>query len=149
MPGTLRGRRGPPKRDGSLRIQLSRRGSGAYSRGIGRRSKRGPLSRSGACAAWWTLPCVVLAGCLDLELPPVSADGGVGPDLTVLRPGPGDTIALSAAVEVQAASVNGVASVTVTCGGAPSTGGVLLGEDRSGLVFYVDPLNNEAVALKP
>jgi len=34
--------------------------------------------------------------------------------LTVLRPQPGDTISLSAPVEVEAASVNGVQSVTVT-----------------------------------
>ena len=65
---------------------------------------------------------LALAGCLDLELPPTPADGGVGPDLHVLRPAPGDTISLSTPVEIDAASVNGVQSVTVTCGGAPSTG---------------------------
>ena len=66
--------------------------------------------------------CVVLPACWDLELPSVPGDGGVGPTLTILSPLEGDTIPLNAPVSVQADSVNGVASVTVTCGGAPSTG---------------------------
>jgi hypothetical protein len=70
-------------------------------------------------------PCLlagVLGACRDLALPDVSADGGVGPDLTVRSPREGQTIPLNAAVNIDAVSVNGVASVTVTCGGAPSTG---------------------------
>jgi hypothetical protein len=70
-------------------------------------------------------PCLlagVLVACHDLGLPDVDADGGVGPDLTVRSPREGQTIPLNAAVNVEAVSVNGVASVTVTCGGAPSTG---------------------------
>ncbi|HZW87655.1 MAG TPA: hypothetical protein VFF12_01135, partial [Myxococcaceae bacterium] len=63
-----------------------------------------------------------LGACRDLGLPEVSADGGVGPDLTVRSPREGQTIPLNAAVNIDAVSVNGVASVTVTCGGAPSTG---------------------------
>ena len=63
-----------------------------------------------------------LGGCLDLELPDLPGDGGVGPTLTIHSPQPGDTIPLDAPVSLEAASVNGVASVTVTCGGAPSTG---------------------------
>ena len=58
----------------------------------------------------------------DLALPNVPADGGVGPELTIHSPLEGQTIPLNAPVSVDAASVNGVASVTVTCGGAPSTG---------------------------
>ena len=71
------------------------------------------------------LPCLLagaLGACRDLSLPDVGADGGVGPDLTVVSPREGQTIPLNAPVNVQAVSVNGVASVTVTCGGAPSTG---------------------------
>jgi len=64
----------------------------------------------------------VLAACHDLGLPDVSPDGGAGPDITVRSPREGQTIPLNAAVNVDAASVNGVSSVTVTCGGAPSTG---------------------------
>jgi hypothetical protein len=70
-------------------------------------------------------PCLLagaLGACRDLTLPDVSADGGVGPDLTVLSPREGQTIPLNAPVNIDAVSVNGVASVTVTCGGAPSTG---------------------------
>ena len=63
-----------------------------------------------------------LGGCLDLSLPDLAADGGVGPTLTIHTPQPGDTIPLDAPVSLDADSVNGVASVTVTCGGAPSTG---------------------------
>jgi hypothetical protein len=76
------------------------------------------LSR--AVAPW--LLAGVLGACHDLGLPDVGADGGVGPDLTVRSPREGQTIPLNAAVNVEAVSVNGVASVTVTCGGAPSTG---------------------------
>ncbi|MGZ6071264.1 MAG: hypothetical protein ACXWK8_08595, partial [Myxococcaceae bacterium] len=65
---------------------------------------------------------LVLSACLDLGLPNVPPDGGVGPELTIQSPREGDTIALNAPVSVDAASVNGVSSVTVTCGGAPSTG---------------------------
>src|SRR5262249_18976633 len=54
--------------------------------------------------------------------PNLPADGGVGPTLTIHSPQPGDTIPLDAPVSLDADSVNGVASVTVTCGGAPSTG---------------------------
>ena len=71
------------------------------------------------------LPCLlagVLGACRDLALPDLPADGGVGPDLTVRAPREGQTIPLNAPVNVNAVSVNGVASVTVTCGGAPSTG---------------------------
>jgi hypothetical protein len=64
----------------------------------------------------------MLGACRDLALPDVQADGGPGPDLTVLAPREGQTIPLNAAVNIQAVSVNGVAAVTVTCGGAPSTG---------------------------
>jgi hypothetical protein len=46
----------------------------------------------------------------------------VGPDLTVRSPREGQTIPLNAPVNIDAVSVNGVASVTVTCGGVPSTG---------------------------
>jgi hypothetical protein len=63
-----------------------------------------------------------LGGCLDLSLPDLAADGGVGPTLTIHTPQPGATIPLDAPVSLEAASVNGVTSVTVTCGGAPSTG---------------------------
>ena len=66
--------------------------------------------------------CSVLPACLDLELPNVPGDGGVGPTLTVYSPTEGQTISLNAPVSVDAVSVNGVSSVTVTCGGAPSTG---------------------------
>jgi hypothetical protein len=65
---------------------------------------------------------VLLPACLDLGLPNVPPDGGVGPSLTIIQPRPGDTIPLSASVEVNAVAVNGMDSVTVTCGGAPSTG---------------------------
>lgn len=65
---------------------------------------------------------LLLAGCLDLALPNLPADGGVGPTLTVRSPQAGQTISLNAPVSVEAVSVNGVSSVTVTCGGAPSTG---------------------------
>ena len=63
-----------------------------------------------------------LLACLDLALPDVGADGGVGPDLDIHSPREGQTIPLEAPVNIDATSVNGVASVTVTCGGAPSTG---------------------------
>ena len=63
-----------------------------------------------------------LGGCLDLELPNLPPDGGVGPTLTIHSPQPGDTIPLDAPVSLDADSVNGVASVTVTCGATPSTG---------------------------
>ncbi len=66
--------------------------------------------------------CLALPACMDLGLPDVPADGGVGPTLKILSPLEGQTIPLNAPVSVQADSVNGVASVTVTCGGAPSTG---------------------------
>jgi hypothetical protein len=65
---------------------------------------------------------LLLPACLDLELPSVPADGGVGPTLTIHSPLEGQTISLNAPVSLDADSVNGVASVTVTCGGAPSTG---------------------------
>jgi len=65
---------------------------------------------------------VVLCACHDLGLPDVNPDGGVGPDLTVRSPREGQTIPLNAPVNIEAVSVNGVAAVTVTCGGAPSTG---------------------------
>jgi len=65
---------------------------------------------------------LLMTGCLDLGLPNVPGDGGVGPTLTIHLPQEGDTISLNAPVSVEADSVNGVASVTVTCGGAPSTG---------------------------
>src|SRR5262249_35350508 len=64
----------------------------------------------------------LLPACWDLELPNVPADGGVGPTLTIHSPLQGQTIPLNAPVSLDADSVNGVASVTVTCGGAPSTG---------------------------
>ena len=63
-----------------------------------------------------------LVACFDLAVPDLAADGGVGPDLTIHAPRPGQTISLNAPVNLEAVSVNGVASVTVTCGGAPSTG---------------------------
>ena len=63
-----------------------------------------------------------LGGCLDLSLPNLAADGGVGPTLTIHTPQAGDTIPLDAPVSLEADSVNGVASVTVSCGGDPSTG---------------------------
>ena len=66
--------------------------------------------------------CLALPACMDLDLPNVPADGGVGPTLTILSPLEGQTIPLNAPVSIQADSVNGVASVTVTCGGAPTTG---------------------------
>ena len=66
--------------------------------------------------------CLLLPACLNLELPNVPADGGVGPTLTIHSPLEGHTIPLNAPVSLDADSVNGVASVTVTCGGAPSTG---------------------------
>ena len=66
--------------------------------------------------------CLLLPACLDLELPNVPGDGGVGPTLTIHSPTEGQTISLNAPVSVDAVSVNGVSSVTVTCGGAPSTG---------------------------
>jgi len=65
---------------------------------------------------------LLLSGCLDLGLPNVPPDGGPGPELTIQSPREGDTIALNAPVSVDAASISGVSSVTVTCGGAPSTG---------------------------
>ena len=64
----------------------------------------------------------LLGACRDLALPDVSGDGGVGPDLTVRAPRDGQTIPLNASVNIEATSINGVGSVTVTCGGAPSTG---------------------------
>lgn len=70
-------------------------------------------------------PCLlagVLGACRDLALPDIGADGGVGPDLTVRSPREGQTIPLNAPVNIDAVSVNGVSSVTVACGGAPSTG---------------------------
>ena len=66
--------------------------------------------------------CLALPACWDLELPNVPPDGGAGPTLTVHSPLEGQTISLNAPVSLDADSVNGVASVTVTCGGAPSTG---------------------------
>jgi hypothetical protein len=66
--------------------------------------------------------CMLLPACWDLGLPNVPPDGGVGPTLTVHSPLEGQTIPLNAPVSLDADSVNGVASVTVTCGGAPSTG---------------------------
>src|SRR5262249_27677527 len=63
-----------------------------------------------------------LGGCLDLGLPNLPADGGVGPTLTIHSPRPGDTIPLDAPVSLDADSVNGLAWLTVICGGAPSTG---------------------------
>ena len=78
----------------------------------------GPLRRLAALG----LLGGALGGCLDLELPNLPADGGVGPTLTIHSPQPGDTIPLDAPVSLDADSVNGVASVTVACGGAPSTG---------------------------
>ncbi len=66
--------------------------------------------------------CLLLSACLDLELPEVPADGGVGPTLTIHSPLEGQTISLNTPVSVDAVSVSGVSSVTVTCGGAPSTG---------------------------
>jgi len=65
---------------------------------------------------------VLFPACLDLGLPNVPPDGGVGPSLTIIQPRPGETIPLSASVEVNAVAVNGMDSVTVTCGVAPSTG---------------------------
>ncbi len=64
----------------------------------------------------------LLGACRDLALPEVATDGGVGPDLTIRAPREGQTIPLNAPVNVDAVSVNGVASVTVVCGGAPGTG---------------------------
>lgn len=128
---TLR-RGGSVRRTGSVRtdltpglesrpIRLSRVAGRAYSPRSAQLG-RGALSRSGVCASCWSLAGLLLVGCFDLAVPSLPADGGVGPDLNVLRPRAGDTISLASAVEVQAASVNGVQSVTVTCGGAPSTG---------------------------
>ena len=65
---------------------------------------------------------LALPACWDLALPTVPPDGGVGPTLTIHSPLEGQTISLNAPVSLDADSVNGVASVTVTCGGAPSTG---------------------------
>ena len=50
-----------------------------------------------------------LLACLDLALPDVGSDGGVGPDLTIHSPREGETIPLNAPVNIDAASVNGVA----------------------------------------
>ncbi|HZW90074.1 MAG TPA: hypothetical protein VFF12_13410 [Myxococcaceae bacterium] len=66
--------------------------------------------------------CTLLPACWDLDLPSIPADGGVGPTLTIHSPLEKQTIPLNAPVSLDADSVNGVASVTVTCGGAPSTG---------------------------
>ena len=66
--------------------------------------------------------CTLLPACWDLDLPNVPPDGGVGPTLTIHSPLEGQTIPLNAPVSLDADSVNGVSSVTVTCGGAPSTG---------------------------
>ena len=66
--------------------------------------------------------CTLLPACWDLALPNVPGDGGVGPTLTIHSPLENQTIPLNAPVSLDADSVNGVASVTVTCGGAPSTG---------------------------
>src|SRR5262245_10261043 len=66
--------------------------------------------------------CTLLPACWDLYLPNVPPDGGVGPTLTIHSPLEGQTIPVNASVSLDADSVNGVASVTVTCGGAPSTG---------------------------
>lgn len=65
---------------------------------------------------------LLLSGCLDLTLPNVPADGGPGPELTIQSPREGDTIALNAPVSVEAASISGVSSVTVSCGKSPTTG---------------------------
>ena len=75
------------------------------------------------CRAVLLAVCAVgLPACLDLGLPQVPGDGGVGPDLIIHEPREGQTISLTSSVNLDAASVNGVSSVTVTCGGAPSTG---------------------------
>ena len=66
--------------------------------------------------------CLFLPACWDLARPNIPPDGGVGPTLTIHSPLDGQTIPLNAPVSLEADSVNGVASVTVTCGGAPSTG---------------------------
>ena len=78
----------------------------------------GPLRRLAALG----LLGGALGGCLNLELPNLPPDGGVGPTLTIHSPRAGDTIPLDAPVSLDADSVNGVASVTVGCGGEPSTG---------------------------
>jgi len=69
-----------------------------------------------------TAACLSLAGCYDLDVPNPPPDGGPGPQLTVVKPRPGDTISLATPVEIQAVSVHGVASVAVTCGATPGTG---------------------------
>src|SRR5215470_17595032 len=88
------------------------------------RGRLASLSRTSVrCRAFpLAAAALLMTGCLDLELPNVPADGGVGPTLTIHLPQEGQTIPLNAPVSLEADSVNGVSSVTVTCGGAPSTG---------------------------
>src|SRR5215470_10386361 len=88
------------------------------------RGRLASLSRTSVrCRAFpLAAAALLMTGCLDLELPNVPADGGVGPTLTIHSPLEGQTISLNAPVSLDADSVSGVASVTVTCGGAPSTG---------------------------
>lgn len=68
-------------------------------------------------AAPWAAALALLlgTGCLNTDLPTVPATPPA-PALNVLTPKPGDTIALTAQVDVSAASVNGISSVTVLCG---------------------------------
>jgi hypothetical protein len=58
---------------------------------------------------------LALTACLDLDIPSVP-DGGVGPSLQVTSPAAGATVTLVTLVAVNAASVEGIASVSVTCG---------------------------------
>jgi len=57
----------------------------------------------------------VWTGCLNTDLPTIPATPPA-PALNVLTPKPLDTIALTQQVDVSAASVNGISSVTVLCG---------------------------------
>ena len=60
---------------------------------------------------------LALTACLNLDIPSVP-DGGVGPTVEVTSPASGAVIPLVTLVAVNAASVEGVASVSVTCGGS-------------------------------
>jgi hypothetical protein len=87
--------------------------------GEGSLKPRGEQKRS---AAPWAAGLAFLAGtgCLNLDLP-TTPTTPVAPSVSVLSPKPGDTIALNAQVDVSAASVNGISSVTILCG--PADGG--------------------------
>jgi hypothetical protein len=67
------------------------------------------------CVLRSALALVALAGCRNLDLPDVS-DGGVPPTLRVAAPAPNARVSLQTLVSVESASVEGVASVVVSCG---------------------------------